>query len=113
MDRIEQDLALAQRYQHGVGLLFMDLDGFKAVNDTFGHDVGDALLIAVSRRLETFLRKTDTLCRQGGDEFVLLLPQAPDLDDLMDLAERIQSEVGHQQQAVQSKANAAFQPSVG
>ncbi|MFM7651334.1 MAG: diguanylate cyclase [Vulcanococcus sp.] len=93
VDRIEQDLALAQRYQHGVGLLFMDLDGFKAVNDTFGHDVGDALLIAVSRRLETFLRKTDTLCRQGGDEFVLLLPQAPDLDGLMDLAERIQSEV--------------------
>ncbi|MFM7315239.1 MAG: CHASE domain-containing protein, partial [Cyanobium sp.] len=93
VDRIEQGLALAQRYDHGVGLLFMDLDGFKAVNDGFGHDVGDALLIAVSRRLETFLRKTDTLCRQGGDEFVLLLPQAPDLDDLLDLAERIQAEV--------------------
>jgi len=72
-----------------VGLLFMDLDGFKAVNDNFGHDVGDELLIAVSRRLEDFLRKTDTLCRQGGDEFVLLLPQAPDLEALMGLAERI------------------------
>lgn len=93
VDRLEQSLAMAQRYGYGVGLLFMDLDGFKAVNDNFGHDVGDALLIAVSRRLDTFLRKTDTLCRQGGDEFVLLLPQAPDLDGLLELAERIQAEV--------------------
>ncbi|MFN5118383.1 MAG: diguanylate cyclase domain-containing protein [Cyanobacteriota bacterium] len=89
VDRLEQALAMAQRYGYMVGLLFMDLDGFKAVNDNFGHDVGDELLIAVSRRLEDFLRKTDTLCRQGGDEFVLLLPQAPDLEALMGLAERI------------------------
>lgn len=89
VDRLEQALAMAQRYGYMVGLLFMDLNGFKAVNDNFGHDVGDELLIAVSRRLEDFLRKTDTLCRQGGDEFVLLLPQAPDLDTLMGLAERI------------------------
>lgn len=93
VDRLEQALAMAQRYGYMVGLMFMDLDGFKAVNDNFGHDIGDELLIAVSRRLETFLRKTDTLCRQGGDEFVLLLPQAPDLDGLMGLAERIQAEV--------------------
>jgi len=93
VDRLEQALAMAQRYGYMVGLLFMDLDGFKAVNDNFGHDIGDELLIAVSRRLETFLRKTDTLCRQGGDEFVLLLPQAPDLDGLMGLAERIQAKL--------------------
>ena len=93
VDRLEQALAMAQRYGYMVGLMFMDLDGFKAVNDNFGHDIGDELLIAVSRRLETFLRKTDTLCRQGGDEFVLLLPQAPDLDGLMGLAKRIQAEV--------------------
>ena len=93
VDRLEQALAMAQRYGYMVGLMFMDLNGFKAVNDNFGHDIGDGLLIAVSRRLETFLRKTDTLCRQGGDEFVLLLPQAPDLDGLMGLAERIQAKV--------------------
>lgn len=93
VDRLEQSLAMAKRYGYMVGLMFMDLDGFKAVNDNFGHDIGDELLIAVSRRLETFLRKTDTLCRQGGDEFVLLLPQAPDLDGLMGLAQRIQAEV--------------------
>lgn len=93
VDRLDQALAMAKRYGYMVGLMFMDLDGFKAVNDNFGHDIGDELLIAVSRRLETFLRKTDTLCRQGGDEFVLLLPQAPDLDGLMGLAQRIQAEV--------------------
>ena len=93
VDRLEQALAMAQRYGYVVALLFMDLDGFKAVNDTFGHNIGDQLLIAVSRRLEAFLRKTDTICRQGGDEFILMLPQAPDLGTLMALAERIQAEL--------------------
>ncbi len=93
VDRLEQALAMAQRYGYMVGLMFMDLNGFKAVNDTFGHDVGDKLLIAVSRRLEAFLRKTDTICRQGGDEFILMLPQAPDLETMMDLADRIQTEL--------------------
>ena len=93
VDRLEQALAMAQRYGYMVALMFMDLDGFKAVNDNFGHDIGDKLLIAVSRRLEGFLRKTDTICRQGGDEFILMLPQAPDLETLMALAQRIQAEL--------------------
>lgn len=93
VDRLEQALAMAQRYGYMVALMFMDLDGFKVVNDTFGHDIGDKLLIAVSRRLEGFLRKTDTICRQGGDEFILMLPQAPDLETLMALAQRIQAEL--------------------
>jgi len=93
VDRLEQALAMAQRYGYMVALMFMDLDGFKAVNDSFGHDIGDKLLIAVSRRLEGFLRKTDTICRQGGDEFILMLPQAPDLETLMALAQRIQAEL--------------------
>lgn len=93
VDRLEQALVMGQRYGYRVGLMFMDLDGFKAVNDSYGHDVGDALLIAVSRRLESLLRKSDTLCRQGGDEFVLLLPQAVDRAGLMELAKRIQAAV--------------------
>ncbi len=93
VDRLEQALAMGQRYGYMVALMFMDLDGFKTVNDSFGHDIGDQLLIAVSRRLETFLRKTDTICRQGGDEFILMLPQAPDLEVLMGLATRIQAEL--------------------
>lgn len=113
LDRLEQDLALAQRYAHGVGLLFMDLDGFKAVNDSHGHDVGDALLIAVSRRLETFLRKTDTLCRLGGDEFVLLLPQAPDLEGLLELAHRIQREIRQQYSGVHASEVLHLSVSIG
>ena len=93
VDRLEQAVAMAQRYGSTVGLMFMDLDGFKAVNDTYGHVVGDQLLIAVSRRLETFLRKTDTVCRQGGDEFILMLPHASDFETLMGLAERIQADL--------------------
>ena len=93
VDRLEQAIAMAQRYDSTVGLMFMDLDGFKAVNDTYGHVVGDHLLIAVSRRLETFLRKTDTICRQGGDEFILMLPHASDFETLMGLAERIQADL--------------------
>ena len=70
-----------------------DLDQqLPAFDDCAGRDQ-DLYNLAVSRRLETFLRKTDTLCRQGGDEFVLLLPQAPDLDGLMGLAERIQAKL--------------------
>lgn len=91
VNHLDRAIAMAQRYGSMVGLMYMDLDGFKAVNDSFGHDIGDELLIAVARRLESFLRKTDTLCRQGGDEFVLLLPQAPDCDTLLALAERIGS----------------------
>jgi diguanylate cyclase (GGDEF)-like protein/PAS domain S-box-containing protein len=93
VDRLAQALAMAQRYGYMVALMFMDLDGFKAMNDTYGHSVGDQLLIAVSRRLEAIVRKTDTICRQGGDEFILMLPQAPDLETLMALAERIQAEL--------------------
>ena len=112
-DRLEQTLALAQRYHTKVGLLFMDLDGFKAVNDHYGHDVGDALLIAVSRRLETFVRKTDTLCRLGGDEFVLLLPQAPDLAGLLQLAERIQAEVRQPYTGVHENGALSISVSIG
>jgi len=113
VDRLEQALAMAQRYGYMVGLIFMDLDGFKAVNDTFGHDVGDKLLISVSRRLEAFKRKTDTICRQGGDEFILLLPQAPDLDALMALSKRIQSEVSLPYTNVQSSEVGRLSVSIG
>lgn len=91
VDHLNQAIAMAQRYGNRVALMYMDLDGLKAVNDTLGHDVGDELLIAVARRLERFVRKTDTLCRQGGDEFVLLLPHAPDFHTLIALANRIRT----------------------
>jgi len=72
-DRIEQALAVAAREQRQVAVGYLDLDGFKAVNDTYGHDAGDQLLQEVSRRLVAGVRPADTVARIGGDEFVVLL----------------------------------------
>ncbi|MFA5172088.1 MAG: EAL domain-containing protein [Sulfuriferula sp.] len=74
-DRLEVAIAQARRYKHMLALMFLDLDRFKVVNDTLGHVVGDHLLIEVAARLQHCLREGDTLGRQGGDEFTLLLPQ--------------------------------------
>jgi len=73
-DRVNHDLSSAQRHHAQVVVMFVDLDHFKNVNDTLGHRVGDALLIAVANRLKSAVREVDTVSRQGGDEFVLILP---------------------------------------
>jgi diguanylate cyclase (GGDEF)-like protein len=72
LDRLEHQVSETRRYGGTFGLFFMDLDGFKEVNDRLGHDVGDAVLRAVARELLPTLRDSDTLARLGGDEFVLL-----------------------------------------
>jgi diguanylate cyclase (GGDEF)-like protein/PAS domain S-box-containing protein len=71
MDRLDAILSRAHRYQKHAAIVFVDLDGFKAVNDTHGHDAGDALLKEVASRLQDQTRETDTVARMGGDEFVL------------------------------------------
>ncbi|MBW8306544.1 MAG: EAL domain-containing protein [Thiobacillus sp.] len=73
-DRISHELSAAQRHHTQVVVMFVDLDHFKNVNDTLGHRIGDALLIAVATRLKSAVRDVDTVSRQGGDEFVLILP---------------------------------------
>ncbi|MGE4447429.1 MAG: diguanylate cyclase [Azospira sp.] len=72
-DRLCQALARAERNGTGLALMFMDLDGFKAVNDSAGHNTGDRLLVEVARRITSVLRKVDSVSRQGGDEFTVLL----------------------------------------
>lgn len=72
-DRLRQQMVMAKRNDSSLILVVWDLDGFKAVNDTYGHLAGDQLLIAVAQRLHSCLRETDTLARFGGDEFVMLL----------------------------------------
>jgi diguanylate cyclase (GGDEF)-like protein/PAS domain S-box-containing protein len=74
-DRITQAISLARRNQHQVGVLFVDLDGFKRINDSSGHGVGDKLLQSVAARLASCVRKSDTVSRMGGDEFVILLSE--------------------------------------
>jgi diguanylate cyclase (GGDEF)-like protein/PAS domain S-box-containing protein len=76
LDRIGQALAISRRTRQPVGVLFVDLDGFKVVNDTIGHYAGDATLVAVAERLTGLVRPGDTLARLGGDEFVMLCPGA-------------------------------------
>jgi diguanylate cyclase (GGDEF)-like protein/PAS domain S-box-containing protein len=79
-DRLTQAIALARRHGHRLAVLFLDLDGFKQVNDSVGHAIGDALLQSVGRRLSACVRTSDTVSRQGGDEFVVLLPEIEHLD---------------------------------
>jgi diguanylate cyclase (GGDEF)-like protein/PAS domain S-box-containing protein len=75
-DRLDQSLSRSARTSESLAVLFVDLDGFKQVNDTLGHDAGDQLLEEVSRRFTTAIRPSDTLARLGGDEFALLLEEA-------------------------------------
>jgi diguanylate cyclase (GGDEF)-like protein/PAS domain S-box-containing protein len=77
-DRLAHSIARAERANRKVAVLFVDLDNFKNINDTLGHDVGDELLRQVSRRLSECVRLEDTIARQGGDEFIVLLDSLPD-----------------------------------
>jgi len=73
LDRLEMVIARARRERTLAAAVFIDLDGFKEVNDTYGHETGDLLLVSVARRLTGLIREQDTAARLGGDEFVLVL----------------------------------------
>lgn len=88
-DRLNVALAQAYRNLTQIALMFLDLDGFKAVNDTLGHDVGDILLKEVSERLKQCVRETDTVARLGGDEFTVILTDINSSDNAADVAEKI------------------------
>lgn len=88
-ERLEQALAQADRSTQGLAVMFLDLDNFKYVNDTYGHGFGDALLRAVAARIAPSLRVGDTLARWGGDEFVLLLSGLAGADEVARVANRL------------------------
>jgi diguanylate cyclase (GGDEF)-like protein/PAS domain S-box-containing protein len=90
-DRISQALAAAKRYNRGFSVMYLDLDEFKAINDRYGHPVGDLVLRAVAERLIVTLRDSDTIARFGGDEFVILQPVVNGTSDASDLAKKIVS----------------------
>lgn len=92
-DRLHQAVGHAARAGSKIGLMFIDLDRFKYVNDTFGHLVGDLLLQEVSRRLKACVRGSDTVCRLGGDEFVILLPQVDGEEGVAKVAKLILSQL--------------------
>lgn len=88
-DRLRQAIAAAARQDVAVGVVYLDLDGFKAINDTHGHDAGDEVLQAVAQRLRDGIRASDTAARLGGDEFVVLLTPLPSRDDSRGACERL------------------------
>lgn len=88
-ERISQAIRLARRHRKQVALLFLDLDGFKKINDSLGHAIGDQLLQSVANRLKAGVRATDTVCRQGGDEFVILLAEIEQPGDAAQVAEKL------------------------
>jgi diguanylate cyclase (GGDEF)-like protein len=92
-DRVSQAIILAKRRQKKLSVLFLDLDGFKHINDSLGHSVGDALLQSVAQRLVQCVRGSDTVSRQGGDEFVVLLAEVEHSEDAAITARRILKEV--------------------
>lgn len=89
LDRLDQNLKQSERYQRKFALLFVDLDGFKSVNDTLGHDAGDALLIKTAQRLHDCVREADTVARIGGDEFTVILSTIASVDDAQTVAKKI------------------------
>lgn len=92
-DRMQQVLANAQRYNARAAVLFIDLDKFKQVNDQQGHEAGDWLMQQVAGRMRAVLRETDTAARVGGDEFVVLLPDATSMQDAVKVAEKVRQQI--------------------
>jgi diguanylate cyclase (GGDEF)-like protein/PAS domain S-box-containing protein len=88
-DRVDQAIAFAPRHRNKVAVLFLDLDGFKHINDSLGHPIGDKLLQSIGRRLVDCVRGADTVSRQGGDEFVVLLSEVQRLEDAAITARRM------------------------
>lgn len=93
-DRLIQAMARSKRLHQPIALMLLDLDRFKTVNDTFGHDMGDELLKAVSERLKTCVRETDTVARMGGDEFTIILEGASSQQNILVVATRIAESIG-------------------
>lgn len=88
-DRLVSGLSTARRHQNSLAVLFLDVNDFKTINDTYGHAIGDGVLCAVAQRLESCLRETDTVARMGGDEFTVLLTDIPSMEAVTHKIEQI------------------------
>lgn len=93
VDLVQREMLQARRSQQRFGVFFIDLDRFKAVNDSFGHAAGDALLVAISERLRETVREVDVVCRQSGDEFLILARNVDHWEVLGDMAQRVMKAV--------------------
>ncbi len=101
-DHMQLALAHAKRYGTRAGLLFIDIDNFKQINDTYGHKTGDNMLISIGKIMKAQIRSDDTLARWGGDEFVILLPDLKQLNDIEQVAKKLFDEINRKLQAKNS-----------
>src|SRR5258707_14192483 len=88
-ERIRKAIAAARSAEQGFAVLCLDLDGFKLINDTRGHEIGDRLLVAVAQRLRDSVRESDTVARMGGDEFAIIQPLDSQPTAAISLAKRL------------------------
>jgi len=88
-DRLKQGCQISLRYQRSLAVMFIDLDGFKPINDSMGHNIGDQILVEVARRMNQQVRPGDTVARLGGDEFIVVLPDLAREEDVLLVADRI------------------------
>jgi len=91
MDRLSQSIKKSTRNKKALAVVFLDIDNFKQINDAFGHDIGDLLLIEASNLLRVLVRETDTIARLGGDEFVIILDSVNSVEDISHVAQKILS----------------------
>jgi diguanylate cyclase (GGDEF)-like protein len=102
-DRLKQAIQRAERSKRPLAVIFIDLDRFKNINDTLGHDVGDLVLLEAAHRLEHSLRKSDTIARLGGDEFVVILEEFESQESVAQIARKIIQELSHECQIMQHR----------
>jgi len=93
-DRLIQGCKISNRYKRTLAVMFIDLDGFKPINDSLGHSIGDLILIEVARRMEQQVRPGDTVARLGGDEFIIILPDLAKAEDVLQVANRLIENIG-------------------
>lgn len=110
-DRLEHGLAQARRHGWTMAVMFLDLDDFKIINDSYGHDVGDAVLQTIATRLQENLRGEDTVCRHGGDEFLYLLMEIGSEQDATSIVEKIMKAI--QAPCELSVGKLTINPSIG
>jgi len=89
LDRLDVDLAQARRHERKLAVVYLDIDFFKYVNDSWGHSLGDSLLQSLALRLKRSVREADTVARMGGDEFVILVPELRQSEDLASIAQKL------------------------
>ena len=110
--RLEDEIQRSERYVHPLSLIFIDIDSFKAVNDTYGHMIGDQALLLIARKMQTSLRSQDTAYRFAGDEFTIILPETT-ADNAKFVADRIKAEMAKESLVIHDKEITKITLSIG